>query len=205
MADQITARYEAGKYPVHPEGLTRAVCVDVIDLGEKVEQFKAQPAYLAHKCAIVFQSEVVNEATGKPFEPTLELSVSMGKKAALRKHLETWRGKPYTDEQLEAGAPLHKLVGQNALLTIAHKTSGAGRVYANITAVTARHPSMPELTAQGYERAMFWEDRKREYALGAEAFRAEQAKKEAAHAHPVDSDELHPALAQGEDDSDLPF
>lgn len=88
MSDEITITYEKPKFPIHPAGVAIGVCVDVIDLGEKVEQYQNYPAKIVRKVAIVFQSEEVNPETGKPFELSVERTVSFGSKAALRKFLE---------------------------------------------------------------------------------------------------------------------
>lgn len=196
MADTLVAKGSDSKFKAHPEGQYPGLCVDAIDLGERVEQFAGKPAKLAHKIALVFRTGEKNADTGDFIDIGREFTLSMGDKANLRKFLEQWRGKPYTPAQVEAGVPLHKMVGNWALLTIAQKPSGAGRIYANITAAVGvpemmrkSLPSFPE-----YKRAEWWQQRKDEYRAAAQAFRAE------AGAPPSDEDDFAPM-----DDSDLPF
>jgi hypothetical protein len=107
MPDVITAVSTGTSFAPHPEGGFPMVCVDTIDLGEKVEQFPGSPAKIVHKCAVVFQSGEKNEE-GRLFDLSAEYTVSMYETAALRKLLEAWRGKAYTEEQAKQGVPVHK-------------------------------------------------------------------------------------------------
>jgi hypothetical protein len=195
MADTITAKASDSKYKTHPEGQFVAQCVDAIDLGERVEEFAGKPKKLAHKAALVFRTGEKNEDTGEFIDISREFTVSMGELANLRKFLEQWRGKPYTADQIAKGVPLHKLAGNHGLISVAHRTSGGGRTYANITACVGvpqqMSGSLPAYIA-GYVRADFWQDRKEEYAKGAKAFRAESG---------APSDDYDPAP----NDADLPF
>lgn len=198
MPDTLTIKASGAQFTPHPEGQFVAVCVDVIDLGENVEQFQGQPAKLAHKCALVFRTGERNEATGEYIDIGREFTASMNEKANLRKFLEQWRGKPYTNEQVERdGVPVDKLYGQPALLTVSHKQSNQGRTYANITACVGvpkqMRGALPD--AAGYARAEYWTEKKGKYAEAARTFRGQQA--------PPPSDEDFGGFPD-EDDS-LPF
>ena len=173
--DHIIAKNEGGaSFTPHPEGQFAARCVDVIDLGEKVEQYGDNPAKLAHKVALVFHTGERNEKD-VAIDVAKEFTLSMFELANLRKFLEAWRGKSYSDADVEEGAPLHKLCGQTALLAIEHKTSKGGRTYANISAVQ-RLPKVMEAGApigDKYERPQYLIDRKAAYAEGATAYRVQ--------------------------------
>jgi hypothetical protein len=196
MADTLVAKGSESKFKPHPEGQFVAQCVDAIDLGDRVEEFAGKPKKLSHKCALVFRTGEKNPDTGEYIDIGREFTVSMGDKANLRKFLEQWRGKAYTEDQIKQGVPLHKMAGNWALLTVSHNTSGNGRTYANITAAVGvpemMRKSLPTFPA--YERPEFWNDRKAEYAKGAQAFRA-------ASAAPPDDFEGGPL----DDDDSLPF
>ena len=174
MADHITvtATEQDGKYAPAPEGSYAATCVDVIDLGEKLEQFEGNPAKLVRKVALVYRLAETNEATGEPFDVSKEFTLSMHEKAGLRKHLEAWRGKAYSPDAIEQGVALHKLVGQPAFLGIGHKTSKKGREYAVIMSVMKVPQGMTVPSVPEYTRPDFWTERKDEYAKGASEYRA---------------------------------
>lgn len=173
MADKITIKHEGSTgFAPAPEGQYVAVCVDVIDLGDKVEQYQTNPPKLVHKVALVFQIAADNPDTGKPYEPYVEFTLSFNEKAGLRKFLERWRGRAYKETEAAQGVPLHKLDGKPCLLTLEHKTSQAGRVYAKVNNVSPLPNGLTAITPSGYTRADFWTTRKGEYADEAARFRA---------------------------------
>ena len=200
MADQVTAKDSGVKFTPHPEGQFVAVCRDVINLGERVEQYQNNPPRIVEKCALVFQTTERNADTGEPHIVSAEFTVSMNEKAGLRLLLEAWRGKSYTDEQAEAGVPVHKLVGQAALISVEHKKSAGGRTYAKIKTIAGVPKGLEVPAMNGYERAEFWTKRKEEYA-------AEVSKHRAAHAPPKgrDNDFSDFREALDAEDDDLPF
>lgn len=194
MPDQITAKDQGAKFVPHPEGQFGAVCVDLINLGERVEQYQKQPARVVSKCAIVFASGERAE-NGDLHTVSAEFTVSMNEKAGLRQLLEAWRGRSYREEEAKAGVPLHKLCGHAALMSVEHKTSGAGRTYAKIRTISPLPKGMEAPDVAEYQRAEFWEKRRTDYAEEVARFRSQSA----APSHDEDFE-----TDQGEDD-DLPF
>jgi len=195
MADPITAKDGGKKYDPHPEGTFSAVCVDTVDLGNRVETFsgktKVQP-----KCAIVFATGQRME-NGDPFYVHPEFTVSMGDLANLRRFLEGWRGKSYTAAQAEAGVPLHKLVGQSCLLTVEHVPTAKGRIFAKVRSVSPLPKEVPPPTVNGYTRPEWWTERKEEYAKAAAAYKATiQPVRDLA-----EFEDFPDALQDGDDDS----
>lgn len=199
MSDTITAKGSDSKFKPHPEGQFVGVCVDVVNLGEKVQDFPGTTKYLASTCAIVFRTGEKNEETGEYIDIAREFTVSMGEKANLRKFLEQWRGKPYDKGALEQGVPLHKLEGNPALLTISHKVSGKNRTYANITACVGIPKQMAGTVTKytDYQRAEYWDQKRKQYAEDAARFRSE--------ATPAAEPDDEFAGFPPETDDDLPF
>ena len=199
MPDQITATGAPSTFKVHEAGQFVAQCVDVIDLGEKVQDFPGSKPYLAPACAIVFRTGEKNEDTGEYIDLASEFTVSMGEKANLRKFLAQWRGRPYTTEEITQGVPLHKLPGNHGLLTVAHRESKKGKTYANITACVGIPKQMAGSVTkyENYVRDGYWETKKLEYAAAAGRFRGEQLSNSA------EGDDFPSALQDGDDD--LPF
>jgi hypothetical protein len=146
MSDQMIVKNEgtAGFAP-HPEGSYIGVCVDVIDLGSKLEQYQTNPPKVVPKVAIVFQTIEDNPDTGKPFEA-----------------------------EAAQGIPLHKLEGVNAMLIVEHKTSAAGRTYAKIGNIAPAVKGSPKLQPRQYQRAEYWAQRKADYAQAVQAHRGVQ-------------------------------
>jgi hypothetical protein len=195
MADEYTIKNEASSFTPAPEGQFVAVCVDFVNLGDAVEQYMDNPPRVVPKGALVFQLDEVNDDTGKRYEPSVEKTLTFGEKAGLRKFLEQWRGKAYTQEEARKGAPLHKLVGQCAVVTVEHKTSAAGRVYARISNITPLLKGVAKIEPESYVRSDHWAKKKEEYAQKVRAFHATQGD--------VTDEEFAPVGASGDDD--LPF
>lgn len=202
MADVVTVKDESPAYTNCPEGVHVAVCVDVIDLGERVESFQGKPPKIVHKLALVYQADEINPDTGKRFELSVEKTVSFGEKAGLRKWLEAWRGKPYTAEQAKAGVLLHKMEGAAGLITVAHQQSQQGRTYAKLTNISPLPKGTVAIKADGYARAEFWTKRREEYAAEVAKFRAAHVP---ARVGTGSGDEPPPYVPPAEDGDDLPF
>ena len=192
MTDEVNATKSSAKYESRAEGSFACRCVDLIDLGEKVSAFPGAPTKLLRRAALVYRTGEQN-TEGHPIDIVQEFTVSTHEKGKLRPFLERWRGKSYTEEQAEAGVPLHKLVGQTGFVTIEHKTSQKGRTYANIVSLApvAKGMTIPEFGK--YDRAPYWEERKAAYHQEAEQYRKSIGAPK-------------PNAASAEDpDSDLPF
>lgn len=194
MVDEINAQNTGGesKFKPHPEGTFAATCVDVIDLGKKVDQWAGKPKIQA-KCALVFVSGKINPETQEPHDVSIEFTVSMGDKANLRRFLESWRGKKYTEEQAKIGVPLHKLANQPGMITVEHHESKSGRKYGKILTISPLPEGYPTPPVPTYQRGKFWADRKAAYA--------EELTRHLATQPTDDGDDYDPA----QDDSETPF
>lgn len=130
------------EYTPAPPGVHQGVCCDVVDLGE-VEVTYQNKTRKQHKIRIVWELDEVNEKNGKAFQASRRYTASLDQKASLRKDLESWRGRPFTSEEL-AGFDLEKLLGANAMLNIVH-TQRDGETYANVQAVMPLHKGMQKI------------------------------------------------------------
>jgi hypothetical protein len=108
-------------------GLHPAVCSHVVDIG-----LHHNPISDKDNLQVVLCFELAEKmADGRPFMQSKIYTASLHKKANLRKDLESWRGKIFTDEELK-GFDLEKLKGAQVYLNIAHKQR-EDKTYANIT------------------------------------------------------------------------
>jgi len=188
MADKITAQVSSTG-PRVPEGEYQGVCVDVVDMGEILNE---KWSSLQHKAALVFQLEDPRNPA-KRFEIAERFTVSMGDKARLRKFLEQWRGRPYKVEEVKNGVPLDKLEGNNAMVTVVHNESGE-RTFANIHLIRPLDKGRKPIKAHQYSRDEYWD----EHTKRAE----DQRRAREAHAEvPVGTDDDGLPL----EEDDLPF
>jgi hypothetical protein len=113
-----------------PSGVYDAICVNVIDLGVHTKTFKNDMSD-HHLVYIGFElPELAYEYEGTKKQKLIgrEYKLSLDNRANLRKHLESWRSRPFTNEELE-GFDLKNLLGVHAQVNIIHKTSKAGNQY----------------------------------------------------------------------------
>lgn len=132
-----------GNYTPTPEGQHIMVCARIVDLGTQ----PGSPMFPQPKRKIRIFWELPEERmtfTDKdgvekegPVLHSEQYTVSFNEKATLRKHLESWRGQPFTPADF-AGPPngfhLSKLIGIPALGQVVHQHKD-GNVYANLNSI----------------------------------------------------------------------
>ena len=132
-----------GSFEICPPGSYAARCYQIIDLGHQTFEWQGV-AKVAPKVRIVWE---INEpmADGRPFSISKEYTASIGPKANLRKDLEAWRGRPFTEDEIK-GFSLDKILGMSCLLGIVHVSKG-DKDYANINSIMKLPKGMecPEL------------------------------------------------------------
>src|SRR5262245_33952889 len=125
------SRRPESKYTPPAEGLYGAVCCDVEALGEERNQFSGR---MEEKVRISHQLDETNPETGKPYIVSRKYTNSLHEKATLRKHLESWRGRKFTDAEL-AGFDLERLIGAPSQIQIVHELGQDQKVYGVIQAI----------------------------------------------------------------------
>lgn len=142
-----------------PAGLHQGVCVDVVDMGVlKVtygDNTKEQ-----HKVRIVWQIDTDMES-GKPFIVQKRYTLSLNEKATLRKDLESWRGRAFTQDELKQ-FDLEKLIGANCQVNIQH-TQKNGSTYANVVTIVPIGRGMGKIEGRAYVRAKDRDPKTAEY------------------------------------------
>lgn len=127
-----------GDFKKVPVGVWVARCYRMIDLGTQISkgQFAGKAAHKIHVEWEVFCEETV-QINGKDMPLTIskEYTASMNEKATLRKDLQAWRGKAFSDEEASQ-FDVSKLVGAYCMLNVIHNEAGNGKVYANISGIT---------------------------------------------------------------------
>ena len=146
----IIARGSTPRTPA-PAGVHQAVCVDVIDLGMVKSTYEGKES-LKHKVNIRWQiDEVDPEHEGRRFQVQKRYTLSLHEKAGLRKDLQSWRGKPFTAEEVK-GFDVERLLGVNCQINVVHVTSSDGNVYGNVDAIMPLGKGMPKIEPLDYIR-----------------------------------------------------
>lgn len=139
---------EGKKFKPAPAGLQPSVCVDIVDLGEEPNSFKA--GALQHKIRVVWQIDTVDPETAKPFIVSRKYTISLSEKATLRKDLESWRGREFSRDELQ-GFDLEKLIGVCCQLMIVHAEKD-GTTYGNVQTIVPLSKGMERILPRDYVR-----------------------------------------------------
>jgi hypothetical protein len=127
-----------GDFEPIPEDLHLAVCYGIWDLGT---QYSERWQKSVHKVVIVWELpgcrgefERDGNKVSLPRTISKRYRVSLHKKADLRKDLESWRGKKFTEEELK-GFDLKKLLAVPCQIQVLHSKEG-DKIYSNISTIT---------------------------------------------------------------------
>jgi hypothetical protein len=126
---------EKKEFKVAPVGSHLARLYRIIDLGTQKSEYMGQVKMLRK---VKFFWELHGDdlkIEGKPLIQTRNYTLSLGDKASLRKDLESWRGKSFTDDELR-GFDLRNLLDKWCMVTVQHRTANNGNTYADAVAIT---------------------------------------------------------------------
>lgn len=125
---------EAGTYP--------AICNSVIDIGLQYSK-----AFNKENHQVMFMFEIPSETIEIDGETKSRMisgtyTMSLSERSNLRKMLESWRSKAFTEEELN-GFDLEKVLGLPCLVTIINETGKNGNSYSNISNVSKMPKGFP--------------------------------------------------------------
>jgi len=123
-----------GDFTPIPEDLHLAICYGIWDIGT---QFSEKYGKSIHKVVIVWEipgCRGIFDGKDLPRAISKRYTISLHKKADLRKDLESWRGKKFSDEELK-GFDIKKLLGVPCQIQVLHSKVD-DKIYANIAAIT---------------------------------------------------------------------
>lgn len=138
---EIIATNNGGKaYEPVPAGNYVARCYSMIHIGTVPEEYLGEKKML-NKVRITWElpteTKVFKEENGEqPYVLSKEFTLSMHEKSTLRKWLESWRGKGFTQSESEH-FDIAKLVGAPCMLNVIHKEKKDGNIRADISSVSA--------------------------------------------------------------------
>lgn len=106
-----------------PEGIYPAICTRVIDLGEQTSKMFGNTAHKVLFCWEVPAVTIEVDGVQMPKMVSREFTVSLGEKSNLKPFLQSWRGKSFTEEEIE-GFDLKNILGAPCQLQIVHNENG---------------------------------------------------------------------------------
>lgn len=134
----IIAENNGTNYTPIPAGNHIARCYEMIQIGTIVETTGIYAGKESHKVRLTWETPNELHDFGKgpqPFSISKEFTLSMNEKATLRKMLESWRGKAFTEDEAKR-FDITKLLGVPCMVNVIHKKSGTGKDYADISSIS---------------------------------------------------------------------
>lgn len=129
--------------PVEP-GVYMAICIGCVDLGEQYnETFKNH----SNKCLYIFEliGETIEvDGEMKPRQLSKEFAISSSSKSNLRKFIESWNGKSYTDDDFME-LDLFDQIGKSCQLNVVLNDT---KEYANIDNLMPLPRGVPAFTTE---------------------------------------------------------
>ena len=140
-----------GDFKSVPAGSYVAVCDMVVFLGLQPGSGKfPEPKFQIYIRFEIPSERVEFEKDGKKFNlPTVigqTYTASMSEKANIRKHLEGWRGKQFTDNEAKS-FDVGSILGKCCMLSVVEKTTDKG-TYSNIASMSALPRGMQQVKAE---------------------------------------------------------
>ena len=117
----LTLKREAADYEVLNPGTYQGKCYMVVESGSEVYNGKTS------KKLILCWELNAKMKDGRPFSVSKTYTASMHEKSTLVQHLTAWRGRAFTEEELE-GFNICKVIGADCLLGLVHNENGRPKV-----------------------------------------------------------------------------
>tara|TARA_R110000868_G_scaffold150390_1_gene373554 strand:- start:764 stop:1408 length:645 start_codon:yes stop_codon:yes gene_type:complete len=118
-----------GDFEQPPAGTHVARCIKVVDIGTQQGEYQGVPN-AKRQCIITFELPnelMTGEHAGKPFITSKFYTASLGEKANLRKDLANWRGRDFTEEELN-GFESKAIIDKGCMLSITLNDKGRARI-----------------------------------------------------------------------------
>jgi hypothetical protein len=122
---------EAGTYVARCYSMIHIGTIEQEYMGEIKEQNKVRISWELPTELKVFKEEKGEQ----PQSVSKEFTLSMHEKSNLRKFLESWRGKGFTEDEAKK-FDVTKLLGKPCMLSVIHKVSKQGKTYAEISSIS---------------------------------------------------------------------
>lgn len=132
---------DKGNFESTPPGSHLARCYRIVDLGTQKSEYMGQVKYL-HK--IMLGWEIFGDKDdgtpllmrdGRPFAIFKNYTMSWSDKATLRKDLQSWRGKPFSQEEMRR-FDLKTILGVHCMLNVIERQGADGKTYVNVDSIT---------------------------------------------------------------------
>jgi hypothetical protein len=130
-----------GSFERTPPGMHLARCYRIIDLGTQKSEYMGQVKYL-RKIMVGWEihgtrddGSAILMNDGRPFAIFKNYTLSWSEKANLRLDLQSWRGQPFSTEEMRR-FDLKNVLGVWCMLNIIERQGQNGKTYSNVNGIT---------------------------------------------------------------------
>lgn len=130
-----------GNFERCPSGMHLARCYRIVDLGTQKSEYMGQVKYL-HKVMLGWEIHGTDDdgqpllmKDKRPFAIFKNYTLSWSEKANLRLDLQSWRGRPFSQEEMRK-FDLKNVLGAWCMLNVIERAGQDGKTYTNINGVT---------------------------------------------------------------------
>ena len=116
----------SGDFETLDKGRYAAICYQIVDMGTTNQEYEGKVSK-KKQVRITFETTSEMMADGRPFSINQTYTASLSTMANLRKHLESWRNKNFTEEE-EAGFDISNLLGCSADVEVGHTSGGNPKI-----------------------------------------------------------------------------
>ena len=137
----LYAEDKGSQFERTPPGMHLARCYRIIDLGTQKSEYMGQVKY-QHKIMIGWEVHAIDDdgkpvfmQDGRPFAIFKNYTLSWSDKANLRLDLQSWRGKPFTKEEMRK-FDLANVLGAWCMLNVIEREGQNNNIYSNVNGIT---------------------------------------------------------------------
>lgn len=199
MAIKLSSKGSITPFQLCPQGVQQAVCCDVLDHGYVKSSWGKGEVREVHKITLRWQS-IDLMPDGRPYMVQRRYTASLNAKAALRRDIGSWRGKPLTEKEAE-DFDAESVIGWNCFIQVVHADKGSRGIFAEVVSIMALPRGVPLIEIRDYVRVV---NRPREDARRA-AGAATPAAAPAAQTPPPNAGEAWEPPAPAEEEPPLEF
>ena len=132
---------KGGDFEICPPGMHLARCYRLVDIGTQQSEYMGTTKFL-HKITLAWEVHGTDDAgqpirmlDGRPFGIFKNYTLSWSEKANLRLDLQSWRGKPFNQEEMQK-FDLKNILGVWCMLNVIEHVGKNGNTYANIAGIS---------------------------------------------------------------------
>jgi hypothetical protein len=115
-----------GDFEQVPTGTHNAVCYKLVDAGTSLNDFQGEISK-KHNVFIFWELPELRMADDRPMSINCQYTLSLNERAKLRQHLQAWRNKAFTEEELKS-FDLTKILGTTCKVDVGVTSGGNAKV-----------------------------------------------------------------------------